>query len=114
MCVVNIRTCLLFYLKMRDTPAHCVSTLLMITRLIANKDSILNVLDETPNRKLSLPTENDWSRLASLATILKPLEQETVQLGEELYSSCEVVLPLLSHLLYTVQPKDDAGYISKV
>lgn len=99
---------------MQDVPTRWGSTLLMITRLLKHKENVLAVLDETPSHKLTLLTENDWARLRGLAAILEPLEQASVQLGGEKYSSCGVVLPLLSHLLSTMGPNDDdAGYISR-
>lgn len=87
----------------------------MIERLLKLKDDVLEVLeDEAVNHKLTLPSEADWNKLAGLHAILLPLEQATKLLGGENYSSCSVLLPLLCHLLHSMQANDDdPGYISR-
>lgn len=86
----------------------------MISRLLKHKNSVLDVLNESPKLAFALPTEADWSRLDGLRTILLPLETATATLGGEDYTTSSILLPLFSHLLKTMRANDDdPGYISR-
>ena len=92
----------------QDAATRWNSTLLMIQRIVDNKEPVLALLaDPQHKHSLALPKEADWEKLRILQSLLEPCRYATELLGGERYISCSVILPTFCHLFHAMEPSDD-------
>ena len=89
------------------------STLLMVQRLLLNKDAVLVRLNDHPNN-VTIPSEGEWAKLSVLEKLLLPLEEASTMIGGEKYITASIVLPMFTHLKKAMTPsEEDPGYAVK-
>lgn len=97
----------------QDVATRWNSTLLMIQRLVANKEPVLATLLNPDHRhNLQLLSDAEWDKLRVIQALLEPSRYATELLGGEKYVSCSVVLPMICHLLLEMKTlEDDPPYV---
>ena len=92
----------------QDVATRWNSTLLMIQRIVDNKEPVLATLSDPQHKhSLALPKEADWEKRRILQSLLEPSRYATELLGGERYISCSVILPTFCHLFHAMEPSDD-------
>lgn len=84
----------------------------MIERCYVNRTSIDELLIDRPIQSL---TEDEWTKMKTMCSLLKPCKDVTTALGGEQYVSSSITLPLLAHLVHLNKDIDEdaPGYVKR-